>query len=128
MCRGIRRRTLTARSAGACWWSAWDSRPARCSSRRMAAHSASIRFPASGTCEGAEEVWQMNIMRSCKMYWLTAQIVALMAVAPVQHVRAADPVKVREAGVAGGFYPADPKELAAMIDEMVGKATPAPKR
>ena len=58
------------------------------------------------------------------MYWLTAQIVALMAVAPVQHVRAADPVKVREAGVAGGFYPADPKELAAMIDEMLAKATP----
>jgi AmmeMemoRadiSam system protein B/AmmeMemoRadiSam system protein A len=58
------------------------------------------------------------------MYWLTAQIVALMAVAPVQHVRAADPVKVREAGVAGGFYPADPKELAAMIDEMLAHASP----
>ncbi|MGD0858754.1 MAG: AmmeMemoRadiSam system protein B [Terracidiphilus sp.] len=66
----------------------------------------------------------MKIMRSCKMYWLTAQIVALMAVAPVQHVRAADPVKVREAGVAGGFYPADPKELAAMIDEMLAHASP----
>jgi len=60
------------------------------------------------------------------MYWLTAQIVALMAVAPVQHVRAADPVKVREAGVAGAFYPADPKELAAMIDGMLAKATPPP--
>ena len=60
------------------------------------------------------------------MYWLTAQIVALMAVAPVQHVRAADPVKVREAGVAGAFYPADPKELAAMIDDMLSKATPPP--
>jgi AmmeMemoRadiSam system protein B/AmmeMemoRadiSam system protein A len=49
-----------------------------------------------------------------------------MAVAPVQHVRAADPVKVREAGVAGAFYPADPKELAAMIDGMLAKATPPP--
>jgi hypothetical protein len=58
------------------------------------------------------------------MCWLTAQIVALMAVAPLQHVRAADPVKVREAGVAGGFYPADSKELTAMIDEMLAKATP----
>jgi AmmeMemoRadiSam system protein B/AmmeMemoRadiSam system protein A len=60
------------------------------------------------------------------MYWLTAQIVTLMAVAPLQHVRAADPVKVREAGVAGAFYPADPKELTAMIDEMLAKATPPP--
>jgi hypothetical protein len=66
----------------------------------------------------------MNWKRSGKMYWLTAQIVALMAVAPLQHVRAADPVKVREAGVAGAFYPADPKELTAMIDEMLAKATP----
>ena len=68
----------------------------------------------------------MNVKRSCKMCWLTAQIVALMAVAPLQHVRAADPVKVREAGVAGGFYPANPKELTAMIDEMLAKATPPP--
>ena len=68
----------------------------------------------------------MNLKRSCKMYWLTAQIVTLMAVAPLQHVRAADPVKVREAGVAGAFYPADPKELTAMIDEMLAKATPPP--
>ena len=58
------------------------------------------------------------------MCWLTAQIVALMAVAPLQHVRASDPVKVRQAGVAGGFYPADPKELTAMIDGMLAKATP----
>jgi len=66
----------------------------------------------------------MNWKRSGKMYWLTAQIVALMAVAPLQHVRAADSPKVREAGVAGAFYPADPKELTAMIDEMLAKATP----
>ncbi len=60
------------------------------------------------------------------MYWLTAQIVALMAVAPLQHVRAADSTKVREAGVAGAFYPADPKALTAMIDEMLAKAAPPP--
>jgi AmmeMemoRadiSam system protein B/AmmeMemoRadiSam system protein A len=44
----------------------------------------------------------------------------------LQHVRAADPVKVREAGVAGAFYPADPKELTAMMDEMLAKAAPPP--
>lgn len=68
----------------------------------------------------------MGFMRSCKMYWLTAQIVALMAVAPLQHVRAADPVKVRQAGVAGGFYPADPKVLAATIDEMLAHVAEPP--
>ena len=66
----------------------------------------------------------MNWKRSGKMYWLTAQIVTLMAVAPLQHVRAADSPKVREAGVAGAFYPADPKELTAMMDEMLAKAAP----
>ncbi|MGA3262704.1 MAG: AmmeMemoRadiSam system protein B [Terracidiphilus sp.] len=57
------------------------------------------------------------------MYWLTAQLVALLAVAPLQHVRAAvdaaNPQKVRQAGVAGSFYPADPKELSSMIDDML---------
>ena len=68
----------------------------------------------------------MDFRRSYKMYWLTAQIVALMAVAPLQHVRAADPVKVRQAGVAGSFYPADPKVLAAAIDEMLAHVTAPP--
>ena len=35
----------------------------------------------------------MNIRRSCKMYWLTAQLVALLAVAPLQHVARRDPAK-----------------------------------
>jgi hypothetical protein len=56
-----------------------------------------------------------------------AQLVALAALAPLQHVRAAaDTQKVRQAGVAGSFYPADPKELTAMIDEMLAQATPPP--
>ncbi len=60
------------------------------------------------------------------MCWLTAQIVALLAVVPLQHVRAADPQKVRPAGVAGSFYPADPKELTAMIDDMLAKVSQPP--
>ena len=34
--------------------------------------------------------------------------------------------KIRQAGVAGSFYPADPKVLSAMIDEMLAHATPPP--
>ncbi len=63
------------------------------------------------------------------MVWLAAQVVALMAVAPLQHVRAGeqhDQQKVRPAGVAGSFYPADPKELTAMIDDMLAKAAQPP--
>ncbi len=60
------------------------------------------------------------------MYWVAAQIVALLAVAPLHHVKAADPQKVRPAGVAGSFYPADPKELTAMIDDMLAKAAQPP--
>jgi len=33
---------------------------------------------------------------------------------------------VRQAGVAGGFYPADPKSLTAMIDDMLAHASPPP--
>jgi hypothetical protein len=65
----------------------------------------------------------MKFKRSYKMCWLTAQLVALLAVAPLQHVRAADPQKVRQAGVAGSFYPADPKELSTMIDDMLSHVT-----
>ena len=60
------------------------------------------------------------------MYWLAAQFVALMAVAPLQHVRAADPLKVRQAGVAGSFYPADPKILSATIDDLLAHDSESP--
>jgi AmmeMemoRadiSam system protein B/AmmeMemoRadiSam system protein A len=60
------------------------------------------------------------------MYWLAAQVAALMAVAPLQHVRAADPLKVRQAGVAGSFYPADPKALMATIDDMLSRVSEPP--
>jgi AmmeMemoRadiSam system protein B/AmmeMemoRadiSam system protein A len=60
------------------------------------------------------------------MVWVAAQVVALMGIAPLQHVRAADPQKVRPAGVAGSFYPADPKELTDMIDEMLAKVSQPP--
>ena len=55
----------------------------------------------------------MKIMRHFNIYWLTASLVAplvlvaLLAIAPWQHIRAAGEQKVRPAGVAGSFYPAD---------------------
>jgi len=60
-------------------------------------------------------------MRS-KVYWLVALLIAILAIAVVRHVRAADPQNVRQAAVAGGFYPADPKTLSAMIDDMLAHA------
>ena len=62
----------------------------------------------------------MNATIHSKMFWLVVLLIAILAMAAVRYARASDPQKVREAGVAGGFYPADPKELAAMIDEMSG--------
>ncbi len=68
----------------------------------------------------------MNIMRFRKMCWLRTSLVALLAVVPLQQASAASPQKVRQAGVAGGFYPADPKVLSAMIDDLLAHATPPP--
>ena len=72
----------------------------------------------------------MKIARSSTMAWLMTQCIALVVTAPILHVRAArsaaEQPKVRPAAVAGGFYPADPKELSQMIDDMLAKATPPP--
>jgi len=64
----------------------------------------------------------MNIKMRSKVYWLAALLLAILAIAAVRHVRAADPQNVRQAAVAGGFYPADPKTLAAMMDDMLAHA------
>jgi AmmeMemoRadiSam system protein B/AmmeMemoRadiSam system protein A len=64
----------------------------------------------------------MNIKMRPKMYWLAALFIAILAIAAVWHVRAADPPSVRQAAVAGGFYPADPKALSAMMDDMLAHA------
>ncbi|MGB7546810.1 MAG: AmmeMemoRadiSam system protein B [Terracidiphilus sp.] len=66
----------------------------------------------------------MKIKRSSTMAWLVAQFIALLVTVPLQHVRAAGPQKVRQAAVAGAFYPADPKALSAMIDDMLAHASP----
>ena len=68
----------------------------------------------------------MNIKMRPKIYWLAALFIAILAIAALRHVRAADPQNVRQAAVAGGFYPADPKTLSAMIDDMLAHASPPP--
>ena len=73
----------------------------------------------------------MNVKMRPKMYWLAALVIAILAIAALQHVRAADlqnvrQENVRQAAVAGGFYPADPKTLSAMIDDMLAHASPPP--
>ena len=73
----------------------------------------------------------MNIKMRPKIYWLVALLIAILAIAALQHVRAANPQtvgqeNVRQAAVAGGFYPADPKTLSAMIDDMLAHASPPP--
>ena len=78
----------------------------------------------------------MNTKMRPKIYWLAALFIAILAIAALRHVRAADPQNakqenvrqenVRQAGVAGGFYPADPKTLSAMMDDMLAHASPPP--
>ncbi len=58
------------------------------------------------------------------MAWLMAPLVAFLVTAPFKQVDGAVQQKVRRAAVAGSFYPADPKELSAMIDDMLAQAAP----
>lgn len=57
------------------------------------------------------------------MDWLTASSIALLVAAPVLPARAETEEKVRQPAVAGGFYPADPKRLAHMIDGLLAGAS-----
>ena len=63
-------------------------------------------------------------MRSARCSIFALLIAALAIVA--QYSSAANPQNVRQPGVAGSFYPADPKALAAMIDDLLEHATPPP--
>jgi len=62
---------------------------------------------------------------------LTVVVIALALVAAFvllrpRGVSSAESAKVRPAAVAGSFYPADPAELAKMVDGFLAKATPPP--
>jgi hypothetical protein len=66
----------------------------------------------------------MKMSTMNRRYWLAAQLVAILAVLLFEQSCRANPQKVRPAGVAGSFYPADAKSLAAMIDDMLAHTTP----
>ncbi|MDR3745851.1 MAG: AmmeMemoRadiSam system protein B [Acidobacteriaceae bacterium] len=60
------------------------------------------------------------------MDWLKVPLVALLAMAPWPQAWGEGSPKIREAGVAGSFYPSNPKALSAMIDDMLAHATAPP--
>jgi len=66
-----------------------------------------------------------NKMRSAR-YQMAALMVAVLAIVTLQYSHAVNPQNIRQPGVAGGFYPADPKVLGAMIDDMLAHASPPP--
>jgi AmmeMemoRadiSam system protein B/AmmeMemoRadiSam system protein A len=68
----------------------------------------------------------MHITLAPGAYWLAAPLIAFLAIPPLGRTHAADAPRVRQAAVAGGFYPADPKELAAMIDGLLAQVPASP--
>ncbi len=65
----------------------------------------------------------MNINLNPSSLWLAPPLLALLVFTPIKHVSAGDQPKVRLAAVAGSFYPANPKDLSAMIDDLLAKVT-----
>jgi hypothetical protein len=68
----------------------------------------------------------MNIAMAPHALWLAAPLLALLVFTPIKHASTGDQPKVRQAAVAGGFYPADPKVLSTMIDDMLAKVSGPP--
>ena len=68
----------------------------------------------------------MNIAMTQHVYWLAAPLLALLIFTPLKHVGADGSPKVRQAAVAGSFYPSDPKELSAMIDDLLARVSGPP--
>ena len=64
-------------------------------------------------------------MRSAT-YGVTGLLICVLALVAPEYSPAANPQNVRQAGVAGSFYPADPKTLTAMIDDMLARASVPP--
>jgi len=67
----------------------------------------------------------MNMAMTQAACWL-APLVAVLVMTPLERAYAAGLEKVRHAAVAGGFYPADPKVLTGMMDDMLAHVSGAP--
>ncbi len=65
----------------------------------------------------------MNIAMHPGAFLVVAPLLALLVFTPIKHDSAPGQQRVRQAAVAGSFYPADPKVLSAMIDGMLAKVT-----
>jgi AmmeMemoRadiSam system protein B/AmmeMemoRadiSam system protein A len=65
----------------------------------------------------------MNIAMNPSAFLVMAPLLALLVFTPIKHDSAGGQQKVRQAAVAGSFYPADPKVLSAMIDSLLAKVT-----
>jgi len=65
----------------------------------------------------------MNIAMYPSAFLLVAPLLALLVFTPIKHDSVAGQQKVRQAAVAGSFYPADPKVLSATIDDLLAKVT-----
>ena len=57
-----------------------------------------------------------------RVHSATVLFIAIFLVAATESCLAGNPQAVRQPGVAGSFYPADPKALTAMIDDMLAHA------
>ncbi|MGD0938867.1 MAG: AmmeMemoRadiSam system protein B [Terracidiphilus sp.] len=68
----------------------------------------------------------MHFAMNPGMYWMTVPLLALLIFTPLKQVNAGDSQEVRQAAVAGSFYPSDPKELSAMIDDLLARVTAPP--
>ena len=65
---------------------------------------------------------RMSLGMRFRIHSATVLFIAIFFVVTAQSCVAGNPQTVRQPGVAGGFYPADPKALAAMIDDMLAHA------
>jgi AmmeMemoRadiSam system protein B/AmmeMemoRadiSam system protein A len=90
------------------------------------ARIAGRRFQEYGMYRNAEDGAQMNNKINSRRNLLAANLIALLAIAPLQQTCKASQPKVRTAGVADSFYPADPAALTAMMDGMLADATRPP--
>jgi MEMO1 family protein len=64
----------------------------------------------------------MSVFMKSDSFRCAVLILSFLLLAGCQAEGASDTGKVRPAGVAGGFYPADPKELDKMMDDFLAKA------
>jgi len=66
---------------------------------------------------------RMSLGMRFRIYSATVLFIAAFFVVTPQSCLAGNPQAVRQPGVAGSFYPADPKALTAMIDDMLAHAS-----